>query len=188
MKIARAAAAALALVLVSAMPAAAQAGPVEGQVAAPVQSGVWSVTPFLSFTFGGDSDTTSLGLGGAAGYDFTENLGVEGEFAFVFDLAADDEDADWSVASLGANVLYHFPLENGMFPYATAGVGFARSAVSVGDVSHDSVEVGFNFGGGVKAPLTDTLSARGDIRYFKYNDAAPSGFRIYGGLTWKLSR
>lgn len=187
MKIARVAAAALALVVVSVVPAAAQAS--EVPVASPVvQSGVWSVTPFLSFTFGGDSDTTSLGLGAAAGYDFTGNIGVEGEFAFVFDLAADDEDADWSVASLGANVLYHFPLENGMFPYATAGVGFARSAVTTGDVSHDSVEVGFNVGGGIKAPLTDTFSARGDIRYFKYNDAAPDGFRIYGGLTWKLSR
>jgi len=90
-----------------------------------------------------------------------------------------------------ANLLYHFHLVNGMSPYATAGVGFARSSVSLTDIPDEmydgtSTEIGFNLGGGLKAPLTGRLAARGDIRYFKYNDAAPSGFRVYGGLTWRL--
>lgn len=178
--------AACALLLAITVPAAAQ-------TSTPVEPGVWSVTPFLSLTFGGDGDSTSLGLGGAAGYDFTDRLGVEAEVAYVFDLAGDTDAADWSLLSGGANLLYHFPLANGMFPYATAGVGFARSSLTIelqdsAALEDDSTEIGFNFGGGLKAPLTDTLSARGDIRYFQYNDAAPSGFRIYGGLTWKLRR
>ena len=40
----------------------------------------------------------------------------------------------------------------------------------------------------MKLPLTDKLSARADARYFKYADAGPDGFRIYGGLAWKLRR
>lgn len=172
---------AFALVLFLAVPAAAQ-------TASPVEPGVWSVTPFLSFTFGGDADSPSLGFGAATGYDFTEVLGVEAEFGYVFDLAGDDEGADWSTLGVNANALYHFHLANGMAPYATAGVGFVRSSLEIDDLSDDAVEVGFNFGGGLKAPLTDRLLARADIRYFNFTDAAPDGFRVYGGLTWKLRR
>ncbi|HEX6324673.1 MAG TPA: porin family protein [Vicinamibacterales bacterium] len=177
--------AALALVMgLSTAPAAAQTtSPV-------VEAGTWSATPFLSFTFGGNGDTTSLGVGGAAAYDLTDLFSVEGELAFVFDLVGDNDDVDWSVLTAGGNVLYHFPLANGMAPYATAGLGFARSSFSAPEpaLTDDATEFGFNFGGGLKAPLTDTLAARGDIRYFKYIDEGPDGWRVYGGLTWKLRR
>lgn len=176
--------AALAVILFLSVPASAQ-------TPTPIEAGTWSVTPFLSVTFGGDGDSTSLGVGGAAGYDITDVIGVEGEFGWVFDLVGDSDAADWSLMSVAGNVLYHFPLANGMAPYATAGVGLGRSSLQVddhADLSDSSVEVGFNFGGGLKAPLTDSLAARGDIRYFKFNDAVPDGWRIYGGLTWKLRR
>ncbi|HUF22777.1 MAG TPA: porin family protein [Vicinamibacterales bacterium] len=180
--------AAFALVLaLSAVPAAAQtASPV-------VEAGAWSATPFLSLTFGGNGETSSLGLGGAAGYDLTDLFSIEGEVAFVFDLVGDNDGVDWSVMSLGGNVLYHFPLANGMAPYATAGLGIARSSFSISGfegatLDDAATEVGFNFGGGLKAPLTDTLAARGDIRYFKYIDEGPDGWRVYGGLTWKPRR
>lgn len=173
-------AAALALLAATALPAAAQA-PV-------TESGTWTVTPFLSLTFGGDGDTTSLGLGGAAGYDFTDLLSVEGELAYVFDLAGDSDATDWSVASLSGNALYHFPLENGWAPYATAGLTIARSNLTIADATADTAEFGVNLGGGIKMGLTDALTARADLRYFKYVDTAPDGFRLYGGLTWRLRR
>lgn len=174
-------AAVLALSTALASPAAAQTAPV-------TEPGTWSVTPFLSVTFGGDGDSASLGLGAAGAYDITTELGVEAELAYVFDLMGNADAADWSLLGVSANALYHFPLENGMAPYATAGVGFGRSALTIDDAEATSTEVGFNLGGGLKAPLTDALVARGDIRYFSYNDAAPDGFRIYGGLTWRLGR
>lgn len=182
-------AAALALAAATALAAAAQT-PVS-------EPGTWTVTPFLSVTFGGDGDTASLGLGGAAGYDLTEVLSLEGELGYVFDLMGNADAADWSLLSLHVNALYHFPLENGMAPYAAAGIGFGRSAQKLDGAaqtaltagsSATSTEVGFNLGGGLKAPLTDRLAARGDIRYFNYNDDAPDGFRLYGGLTWRLGR
>lgn len=177
------AAPALALAL-AAVPAAAQTAPPA------VETGTWSATPFLSFTFGGNGETSSLGVGGAAGYDLTDLFSVEGEVAVVFDLVGDNDDVDWSVLSLGGNVLHHFPLANGMAPYATAGLGLARSSLRAAEPALDdaTTEVGFNFGGGLKAPLTGTLAARGDIRYFRYIDEGPDGWRVYGGLTWKLRR
>ena len=161
--------------------------PAQAQTAAPAEAGVWTVTPFLSFTFGGDTDSTSLGVGGAVGYSFTGNFALEGEVGYVFDMAGDDDDVDWSLIGGAANLLYQVPLENGITPYAAFGVGFGRASLSsAGADSSSSAEVGFNFGGGVKAPLTDTMAVRADIRYFKYNDAVPDAWRIYGGLVWTM--
>lgn len=171
-------AAALLLSACTAVPAAAQA-PV-------TESGTWTVTPFLSLSFGGDGDTTSLGLGGAAGYDLTDLLSVEGELGYVFDLAGDSETTDWSVVTLSGNALYHFPLENGWAPYATAGLTLARSNLSIGDTTADTAEFGVNVGGGIKMGLTDALTARADLRYFQYIDTAPDGFRLYGGVVWRI--
>ncbi len=173
-------AAALALSAATAVPAAAQA-PV-------TEAGTWTATPFLSLTFGGAGDSTSLGVGGAVGYDVTDLLSVEGELAYVFDLAGDSDVTDWSVTSLSGNALYHFPLENGWAPYATAGLTFARSHLTIADATAATAEFGVNLGGGIKMGLTDTLTARADLRYFKYVDTAPDGFRLYGGLTWRVRR
>lgn len=178
----------LALVMAcSVLPARAQT-PDPVQAAAPADTGVWTVTPFLSFTLGGDTDSTSLGVGGAVGYSFSWNFSLEGEVGYVFDMAGDDDEADWSLVGGSANLLYNVPLENGLTPYAAFGVGFGRASLKIGDADAGSTEVGFNFGGGVKAPLNDNMSVRGDIRYFKYNDAVPDAWRIYGGLMWTLGR
>jgi opacity protein-like surface antigen len=181
--------AALAVTLLTATPALAQTGQDTPTSVSPAvtAAGQWTVTPLLSFTFGGDGDTTSLGLGGAVSYAFTDALEAEGELAYVFDLIGDDDAADWSVLSVSGNAVYNFPLANGWSSYATAGLTFARSNRQVSDTVADTGEFGFNFGGGLKVPLRDNLAARGDLRYFKYNDAGPGGFRLYGGLTWKLS-
>ncbi len=58
--------AALALTAATALPAAAQT-----TTQPAVEPGTWTATPFLSLAFGGDGDSTSLGLGGAAAYSNT---------------------------------------------------------------------------------------------------------------------
>jgi opacity protein-like surface antigen len=178
----------IALILTLAAPAAAQTETAGPYVSTPVQAGAWTVTPLLALSFGGQSDTSSLGFGGALGYDFTDLLSFEGELGYLFDLIGDDDFADWSVTTFSGNALLHFPLENGSAPYATAGVTLARSHREISDTVEDTAKFGFNFGGGIKHPLTDRIAARGDIRYFKYNDAGPDGFRVYGGVIWRLGR
>lgn len=161
----------------------------------------WTATPFLGITFGtsGGLDS-SLGLGGAIGYDVTSNLGVEAEIGRVFDVVTNTDFVDWSVTTFSVNAIYHFDVLR-VTPYATAGLGLERSAIDLDPVlpvdgttvtlpqtSTASTEIAFNFGGGVKYKINDNLLARADLRRFQANDAAPDHWRLYGGITFTLRR
>jgi opacity protein-like surface antigen len=179
---------ALILVVSFAVPAAAQAQSV-------AESRTWTATPFVNITFGASGDTSSsLGLGAAVGYDFTPNLGVEGELGYVFDVQGDRENVDWSLTNFHGNAVYHFDVVR-VTPYATAGLGWERSRVEIDgavpatDVfPASSTEITFNFGGGIKYKVGENMLARADLRRFQSNDAAPDYWRLYGGLTLVLGR
>jgi opacity protein-like surface antigen len=158
----------------------------------------WTATPFLNVTFGtsGDTSTSSLGLGGAVGYDWTANLGFEGEIGHVFDIQGDSDNIDWSLTTFSANAVYHFDVRR-ITPYATAGLGWQRSGVDLdpADPAENAdpaigpdTEVTFNFGGGVKYRLSGNVLARGDVRRFQANDLSPDHWRLYGGITFVLRR
>jgi opacity protein-like surface antigen len=156
----------------------------------------WTVTPFVGVSLGtGTGRTSSLGLGAAVGYDITANLGVEAELGRTFDVAGDTDFVDWSLTNLHANAVYHFDVVR-VTPYATAGLGFERSSLKVDDTQPtialslvpSSTEVAFNFGGGVKYKVGDTMLARVDLRRFQANDFAPDHWRVYGGLTLVFKR
>src|SRR5688572_12545231 len=78
--------------LITAAPAAAQS------IARPKS---WTLTPFLhtSVAAGDPAPSDSFGLGVAVGYDWTSNLGFEGEISHLFDIAGDSADVDWSVTN-----------------------------------------------------------------------------------------
>jgi opacity protein-like surface antigen len=159
----------------------------------------WTVTPFLhtSLGVGEGAPDDSMGLGVAVGYDLTRNLGFEGEIGYLFDVAGDTDDADWSITNYSANAVYHFDVKR-VTPYGTVGLGFEHSGFDVKnpDVLADlglladpsGTEVVFSFGGGVKYPINARWIARGDLRRFQANDDAPDFWRLYGGLTWTLRR
>ena len=153
----------------------------------------WTVTPFVGASFGTSNDLGgSLGIGAAIGYDLTSNLGFEGEFGHAFDVLGDDADVDWSLTNLSANVVYHFDVHR-VTPYATVGLGVERSSVDVNPNSlglsiPSSTEIAYNFGGGVKYPISDRVLVRGDLRRFQANDLAPDHWRLYGGLTFWIRR
>ena len=153
-----------------------------------------TATPFLSTSFGTSNDLgSSLGIGGAIGYDFTRNLGLEVELGRVFDVAGADDNIDHSLTNISGNVIYHFDVVRAT-PYATAGLGWERSAIDVKNpdplalYAPSSTEIAWNFGGGVKVPLGDRLLARADVRRFQVNDLAPDHWRVYGGITFWLKR
>ena len=157
----------------------------------------WTATPFVGLTFGTSEDLkSSIGLGGAVGYDITANLGVEGELSRTFDVASDTSFIDWSITTFSVNAIYHFDVIR-VTPYATFGLGVERSSVSVDDdvevvpaiaLIPSSTEVAYNFGGGIKYKLGDNMLARADLRRFQANDSAPDHWRVYGGLTLVLRR
>ena len=175
------------MVVSIAVPATAQAQSV-------ARPGSWTLTPFLHTSAGvGDpAPADSFGLGFAVAYDWTANLGFEGEVSHLFDIAGDSADVDWSITNFSANAIYHFDVRR-VTPYATFGLGFERSGMGsnvldpVGD-DLSSSEISVNFGGGVKYPLNDRWIARADLRRFQANDLAPDYWRLYGGLTWTLRR
>jgi hypothetical protein len=67
-----------------AAPASAQSN---GEARSIAEPNTVTVTPFLTGTFGTSDDLGgSIGLGVGVGYDFTRNLGVEGEIGHAFDV------------------------------------------------------------------------------------------------------
>jgi opacity protein-like surface antigen len=152
-----------------------------------------TVTPFLSGTFGTSDDLGgSLGVGAAVGYDLTRNLGFEAEFGRVFDVAGDSENLDWALTNITGNVLYHFDVPR-VTPYAVFGLGWERSNPDFEfdadpAIPESSTEISWNFGGGVKYPITERFLARADLRRFQANDLAPDSWRIYAGLTFWITR
>ena len=154
----------------------------------------WTVTPFLGGSFGTSNDLgSSLTLGAGIGYDVTSNLGFEAELGYVFDVVGDQANADWSLTNFSANAVYHFDVRR-VTPYATLGLGVERSNLTIDDPDilalypPDSNEITYNFGGGVKYPLSDRFLARADLRRFQATDLAPDHWRLYGGLTWWITR
>jgi opacity protein-like surface antigen len=176
--------------LVSFIPAGASA-----QSVSVAEPNTVTVTPFLSVSFGTSNDLgSSLGIGAAVGYDWTKNLGFEFEVARVFDVAGDDENLDWSLTNIHANVIYQFDVPR-VTPYAAFGLGWERSNVDLeGDTVDEeidldsSTEVAWNIGGGLKYELNDRVLARIDLRRFQVNDTAPDHWRLYGGLTFWIKR
>ena len=155
----------------------------------------WTVTPFLgtSIDVGDPADDDSLTLGVAVGYDWTSNLGFEGELGHLFDVAGDTADLDWSITNFSGNVLYHFDVKR-VTPYATFGIGFEHSSLDVKNPDilaltvPSSTELTYNFGGGVKYPITPRLLVRGDVRRFNANDLAPDFWRLYAGIAFRIGR
>jgi Outer membrane protein beta-barrel domain len=152
----------------------------------------WTLTPFLHTSAGvGDpAPENSGGLGVAVGYDWTSNLGFEGEVSHLFDVAGDTDDVDWSITNLSANAVYHFNAKH-VTPYATFGIGLEHNGYDLKNpeilaltFDPSGTEVSVNFGGGVKYSINSRWVARGDLRRFQANDVAPDYWRVYGGLTW----
>lgn len=155
----------------------------------------WTITPFLgtSMDLGDPANNDSLGVGVAFAYDWTPNLGFEGELGHLFDVAGNTDDLDWSITNFSGNAVYHFDVRR-VTPYATFGIGFERSNLDIKNpdivalYSPSSTEISYNFGGGVKYPLTPRLLVRGDLRRFNANDLAPDYWRLYGGITFRVGR
>jgi opacity protein-like surface antigen len=169
--------------------------PVAAHAQSSAEPNTVTVTPFLSASFGTSNDLgSSLGIGGAVGYDWTKNLGFEFEIAHVFDVAGDDETLDWALTNYHGNFIYHFDTPY-VTPYATFGLGWEHSnpdlegALEGDDIDdNSSTELAWDIGGGVQYKLNDRMLARVDLRRFQVNDAAPDHWRLYGGLTFWIKR
>lgn len=156
-----------------------------------------TVTPFVSISFGVSDDLkSSIGLGAAVEYDFTKNFGAEFEYAYVFDVAGDDENLDFHLMNISGSLLYHFdvPRMPRLAPYALLGLGWEDANPEVQNPDPlvlypaNSTEIAWHFGGGAKYALNERFVLRADLRRFQVNDVAPDHWRFYGGVTFWVKR
>ena len=154
----------------------------------------WTVTPFLGGSFG-----TSDDLGSSLDHRRRDRLRPDDEPRVRGGARARvrrrrrRHQHDWSLTNFSVNAIYHFDVRH-VTPYATLGLGVERSNLTIDDPDllalypPDSNEITYNFGGGVKYPLSDRFLARADLRRFQATDLAPDHWRLYAGLTLWIKR
>ena len=141
---------------------------------AEVKEGAFSVTPFAGgYMFEGNEYLkTSYAVGLRAGYNLTENIGVEGYFNYIPTQVKDFDDADVKLYGYGAEVLWHFIPEGSLVPFVAIGMGGIQYTAS-DDSSMNKFSV--DYGAGLKYFVTDDIALRADVRHViplndRYND------------------
>lgn len=142
---------------------------------AEVNAGSFSVTPFAGgYFFEGNEDLkNTYTLGVRAGYNFTENLGVEGYFHYIPTEVNGSSDVNVKVFSYGVEGLYHFMPQKRFVPFAAVGIGGFRYTSSGNTEDFDKLTL--DYGAGVKYFIKDNIALRADIRHVlplndRYND------------------
>jgi opacity protein-like surface antigen len=158
-RFARAGLPALALLVVTAVPARAD----------------WLITPYLGTAFGGDTSSQHVTYGGSAAWMSHGIVGIEIDGSLSPDLLDEDDGvilgiADSNVTTLMGSVVIGAPLgEPGVRPYVAGGAGLIRARVAdASDVFDiDANSFGVNVGGGVHALVRKNVGIRADLRYFR---------------------
>ena len=140
----------------------------------------WFVSPYIGGNFGGSADFGNfpnnddaverrMNFGAALGWN-PSVVGFEIDFGYspnFFEDTAGDRNfkfGDSNVTTLMGNVLLSAKPGTGFRPYASAGLGLIRAAVTSGtglfnDLSTNDL--------GVNAQFNDMIGVRGDVRYFR---------------------
>ncbi len=135
---------------------------------AEVKAGSASVTPFFGF-YNFESRELELDnsytVGLRAGYNFTENVGVEGVFNYVKtdvnELIPITRDDDVYMYGLSLEGLYHFFPDGKIVPFLAAGLGNLYYDSPNGHMD----KLTLDYGAGLKLFLTDDVALRADIRH-----------------------
>ena len=128
-----------------------------------VTAGSFSLSPYVGgYSFlGREHLETRPVYGLRAGYNFTKNFGTEAVFDYVRTEGSRVDNGDMNVYNWHLDALYHFMPAGPLVPYLAAGYGGqTRESEAEGEFTHGT----FNYGGGVKYFLTDSLALRGDVR------------------------
>jgi OOP family OmpA-OmpF porin len=130
------------------------------------REGQFSVSPVIGgYTYdspqGIGYDSNPI-FGGRAGYNFTDNIGIEGLFDYVHSTKGRTID----MYRYGGELLYHFYPENKFVPYLAAGFNGVNFT---GGGQDKRVRSAFDGGIGAKYFLFDSFALRGDVRAIAYN-------------------
>lgn len=147
-----------------------------------------------------------LALGVAAGYDFGNNIRIEGEIAYqkndldkVSIAGIGEADLTGDVASLALllNGYYDFKNKSAFTPFISAGLGFAKVELNdfnvpgsgLPDANEDDTVFAYQVGAGVGYAVTQKVSLDVKYRYFGTSDpefdtaeAEYSSHNFYAGI------
>jgi OmpA-OmpF porin, OOP family len=156
-----------------------------------VRAGSFSVTPFIgSYVFEGNEyyrgwedkkhgintldDADTFGL--RAGYNFTENLGLEGFFSYIptgRNHGKCDKCDDIDLYYYGIEGIYNFMPQNRFVPFLAIGLGGINYNPPTDEPDGNKFTV--DYGAGLKIFVTDNIALRVDVRHVlplneRYND------------------
>ena len=142
---------------------------------AEVKAGSVSLTPFAGYYFfeGNQDLKNSPTFGLRVGYNFTNNLGIEGFGSYTQTQIQNTRYWEpWQdIQTYGIEGLYHFMPEGRLVPFIAIGVGgifygkgYTYRNSSYGDYFEQS-QYSVDYGAGVKFFLTDNIALRADVRH-----------------------
>jgi opacity protein-like surface antigen len=176
----------------------------------------WVLTPFVGWNFGGSADVNGNGgvstrnkfahkanFGLSAAYMGKGILGAEVDFGYSPNFYENTAATGFqfansnNVTTLTGNLIVGIPAGGhgaSVRPYAVGGVGLVRSrvgdAAGLLDVSSKN-DFGFDLGAGLMGFFKQNVGLRGDVRYFRTFQGAPSdsatGLGIGNFQFWRAS-
>lgn len=146
---------------------------------AQVNPGSFSVSPNIGYYLF-DEDHNSLTYGVGIGYDFFEEIGIEGAYRHISTEEFGSTEVDGYFANLDA-LLYFFPGEK-FTPYIAFGVGHLDlDRPGIKSTAINSIDYGL----GVKYFVSDAMALRADVRHIMPEDGndflATAGLSFYFG-------
>ena len=147
--------------------------------------GAITLSPFVGgYTFDDDQRLeTSPVFGLRGGYNFTGHWGAELVFGYVL-TESNSTNQEVDQYRYGVDALYHFMPERKLVPYIAAGFGGVTAdnpTLSVADRSGV-----FNYGGGLKYFVADSVALRGDVRHLVIPSDSLNNLEYTVGVTFLL--
>lgn len=127
----------------------------------------FSISPVIGgYTFEGGKQhlDTNLVYGVRAGYNFTDAVGVEALFDYVYTESYRGK-GKVDMYRYGGDMLYHFMPDNKLVPYLAA--GYSGVNFHGGHINR-KVHGAFDYGAGIKYFLADNFALRADVRHIIY--------------------
>lgn len=149
------------------------------------RAGEFSLSPASGgYMFEGQEDfrRNNLTLGLGLGYNFTENVAVEGVINYIIGRSKPDTGrADGVVYRVDG--LYNFMPEGKLVPYLSGGIGCISVDHPV--TGHDT-DFLFDYGAGIKYFITDDFALRGEVRHLLPTDELRNNLMYTAGLVFQF--
>jgi OOP family OmpA-OmpF porin len=128
----------------------------------------FSISPVIGgYTFDGKQHLdTNLIYGARAGYNFTDNFGIEALFDYV-NTEPTNAKSRVEMFRYGGELLYHFIPDNTFVPYLAVGLSGVNFDAAGAD---KKPRTAIDYGLGAKYFLCDSFALRGDVRHIIYSN------------------